>query len=106
MPPHPSIFFRKDLFNVFGNYNIGFRIAADYELLVRFFLVNKISWKYSGITTTSMLVGGLSTSGYHSYKLISSEISTALSINGITFHNWIVKIRFLWKFIGYINLKF
>jgi glycosyltransferase involved in cell wall biosynthesis len=71
MPPHPSIFFKRELFNKFGQYDLGFKIGADYELITRFFLKNNITWEYSGITTTAMLVGGLSSSGASSYKLIT-----------------------------------
>jgi len=78
MPPHPSIFFKTELFQKFGDYMLGFIIGSDYELITRFFLKHKISWKYSGITTTAMLVGGLSSSGTASYKLITKEIQRAL----------------------------
>jgi len=74
MPPHPSIFFKRDLFERYGNYQLDFVSGADYELIIRFFLKNKITWKFSNITTTSMLIGGISSSGYKSYKLISREI--------------------------------
>lgn len=103
MPPHPSIFFKKELFNKFGLYDLGFKIGADYELITRFFLKNKIIWKYSGITTTSMLVGGLSSSGFSSYKLISKEIQKALSMNGVVFSSFNIKMRFLWKIIGFLK---
>jgi glycosyltransferase involved in cell wall biosynthesis len=103
MPPHPSIFFKKDLFDKFGNYDLGFKIGADYELITRFFLKNKITWKYSGITTTAMLVGGLSSSGSSSYKLITKEIQKALSMNGIVFSPSKIKMRFFWKIIGFLR---
>ena len=103
MPPHPSIFFKKELFQQFGNYNLGFKIGADYELITRFFLKNNISWAYSGITTTAMLVGGLSSSGTSSYKLITKEIQKALQMNGITFTPYKIKMRFLWKIIGFLK---
>lgn len=103
MPPHPSIFFKKELFDKFGVYDLGFRIGADYELITRFFLKNKISWKYSGITTTAMLVGGLSSSGASSYKLITKEIQKALMMNGIAFLPLKIKIRFVWKIIGFLK---
>jgi len=41
MPPHPSLFIKKELFEVLGLYHSGFKIAADYELIVRFFLKSK-----------------------------------------------------------------
>lgn len=103
MPPHPSIFIKATLFDKFGNYDLGFTIGADYELITRFFLKNKISWKYSGITTTSMLVGGLSSSGTSSYKLITKEIQKALTMNGIEFSPLKIKMRFFLKIIGFLK---
>ncbi|HAT80788.1 MAG TPA: glycosyl transferase [Flavobacterium sp.] len=103
MPPHPSIFFKKNLFCKFGNYDLGFIIGADYELITRYFLKNNITWKYSGITTTAMLVGGLSSSGSSSYKLITQEIKKALLMNGISFSPLKIQFRFVWKIIGYLN---
>lgn len=103
MPPHPSIFFTKNLFSKFGNYELGFKIGADYELITRFFLKNKISWKYSGITTTAMLVGGLSSSGSASYSLITKEIQKALAMNNIEFSPLKIEMRFLWKIIGFLR---
>jgi glycosyltransferase involved in cell wall biosynthesis len=103
MPPHPSIFFKRELFSKFGHYDLGFKIGADYELITRFFLKNKISWKYSGITTTAMLVGGLSSSGTDSYKLITKEIQKALIMNGIFFSPFKINMRFLWKIVGFLK---
>jgi len=103
MPPHPSIFFKAALFQHYGKYEMGFVIGADYELITRFFLKNKIVWKYSGITTTSMLVGGLSSSGTASYKLITKEIQKALLMNGISFSPLKIQFRFFWKIIGFIK---
>lgn len=103
MPPHPSIFLKSTLFSSYGNYDLGFKIGADYELIIRFFLKNNISWKYSGITTTAMLVGGLSSSGSASYKLITQEIQKALLMNGITFSPIKIKFRFIWKIIGFVK---
>lgn len=103
MPPHPSVFLRATLFSTYGNYDLGFKIGADYELIIRFFLKNSISWKYSGITTTAMLVGGLSSSGSASYKLITQEIQKALLMNGITFSPIKIQFRFIWKIIGFVK---
>jgi glycosyltransferase involved in cell wall biosynthesis len=103
MPPHPSIFFQRSLFERYGNYLLDFRIGADYELITRYFLKNKISWKYSGITTHKMLIGGLSSSGLESYQLISKEISKALDNNSIRYSPIKIKFRFLWKLMGFVN---
>jgi hypothetical protein len=104
MPPHPSIF-KRTLFQKYGNYLLDFKIGADYELITRYFLKNKTSWKYSGIITHKMLIGGLSSSGLQSYKLISKEISKALDINSIRYSPMKIKLRFCWKLIGFVSNK-
>jgi glycosyltransferase involved in cell wall biosynthesis len=103
MPPHPSIFFKRDLFARLGYYSNEFKIGADYELITRYFLKNEISWKYSGITTTSMQIGGLSSSGFSSYFIISKEIIKALKMNKIGFFDYIIHLRFLWKVSDFIK---
>jgi glycosyltransferase involved in cell wall biosynthesis len=103
MPPHPSIFFKRGLFEKYGKYHLDFVSGADYELIVRFFLKHNISWKFSNIMTTAMSRGGISSSGLGSYQLISKEIAKALSKNNITFSPIKVKLRVFWKLFGFLK---
>jgi glycosyltransferase involved in cell wall biosynthesis len=103
MPPHPSIFFKRELFHQFGNYQLDFVIGADYELITRFYLKYHIRWAYSGITTTAMLVGGLSSSGSSSYQLITKEIQVALQRNDMDYSPIKIKFRWIWKLLGYLK---
>lgn len=103
MPPHPSIFIKRELFDKFGYYSLGYKIAADYELIIRFFLKHNISYKYSGITTTSMAVGGASSSGVKSYNIITEEVNRAFDQNNILYSPQKVKFRFIWKLLDFIK---
>jgi glycosyltransferase involved in cell wall biosynthesis len=103
MPPHPSIFFKKELFGSFGAYVLGYKIASDYELIIRYFLKHKISWKYSGITTTSMAVGGASSSGMSSYHTITEEVGKAFRGNQIAYSPLKVRYRMIWKFFDFLK---
>ena len=103
MPPHAGIFFKKVLFEKFKNYQLNYKIGADYELITRFFLKHAISWKYLNITSTSMLIGGLSSSGIGSYKVISKEIKKALITNNIKFSYLKIQFRVFRKIIGFLN---
>lgn len=105
MPPHPSIFIRTHLFQELGLYRLDYRIGADYELIVRYFLKERISYQYSGIITTSMAIGGASSSGYKSYKIITQEIKKAFNQNNIRYSPLQVRFRFFWKILGYISKK-
>lgn len=105
MPAHPAIFFKRDVFEKYGSYQLDFTIGADYELITRFFLKHSISWKFSDITTTSMLIGGVSSSGFKSYKIVSQEIVKALERNQISFNKTKIKLRGFWKIVGFLNKK-
>lgn len=97
MPPHPSIFIKKEIFNKNGIYRTDLKICSDYEIIVRFFLKKNISWMYSDIITTKMLVGGISSSGFSSYFKISKEIEKALSFNGYRFSKFKIWLRIFKK---------
>jgi len=103
MPPHPSIFFKRELFKRLGLYDLTFKSGADYELIIRYFLENKITYKYSDITTTSMAMGGISSSGMESYKMITKEICKALKMNNVSFSPLKVKLRVIWKIWSFLS---
>jgi len=58
MPPHPTFFVKKQCYNQFGTFNTNFRIAADYELILRFLGKHKISTCYLPQIIYTMRVGG------------------------------------------------
>jgi len=97
MPPHPSIFIKPSVYRQFGHFNTQFKIGADFEIITRFFLKEKIPWKYSGITTTSMLEGGLSNGGLKSYLILSKECVKALQINALGVFSYLSVFRGFFK---------
>ena len=44
MPPHPTLFVKKEVYEKYGLYKIDYKIAADYEMFVRLLLVNTINF--------------------------------------------------------------
>lgn len=58
MPPHPTLFIRKEVFVRYGLYLTHLRIASDYEMIIRLFLQHQISSYYLPVTTYCMTVGG------------------------------------------------
>ena len=81
MPPHPTCFIERSLFDEFGLYSTNYKIAGDFDLLVRFFYSRKIRWSYLNQVTVKMSTGGVSNSGWRSKKLVYSEISRSLKSN-------------------------
>ena len=85
MPPHPAIFIRRECFEKWGGYEPSrkeYRIAADYELLIRFFRVHRMKARYMPVCTTVMRTGGVSTRDVEARKKLNEEIVKANRVNG------------------------
>lgn len=63
LPPHPTCFIKKSLFNEFGLYSTKYKIAGDFDFMIRIFYARKINWAYLNRITVKMKSGGTSNSG-------------------------------------------
>ena len=82
MPPHPSVYIRRELFEKYGLYKLGYDIAADYELLIRYLRMAKLNTRYLNECLVRMRMGGKSTRGWKSFKTLNKEIVRGNSENG------------------------
>jgi glycosyltransferase involved in cell wall biosynthesis len=83
MPPHPAFFVKKHVYDRYGKFNTGFKIAADYELMLRFLHINKINVNYLPQVLVKMRTGGVSNSGLKNRFLANLEDRKAWAINGV-----------------------
>ena len=74
MPPHPSVYIRRECYERLGMYALDYRIAADYALLIRFLRRAKLSSRYLPGCLVDMRPGGLSNRGWRSNLLLNREI--------------------------------
>ena len=82
MPPHPSVYIRRSLFGQYGLYKLGYDIAADYELLIRYLRMAKLNTRYLNECLVKMRMGGKSTRGWKSFKTLNKEIVRGNLENG------------------------
>lgn len=83
MPPHPSFFLKKEIYNKFGTFNTSFRSAADYELMLRMLHKNKISTAYLPEVIVKMRVGGVSNASMKNRVKANREDKRAWEVNGL-----------------------
>jgi glycosyltransferase involved in cell wall biosynthesis len=83
MPAHPAFFCRREVFVTAGLYKLNYKIAADFEFLIRILLKKKYSYQYIPMITTEMKVGGASTKNIASLIRLNKEIMTACYENGL-----------------------
>ncbi|SDL60575.1 Glycosyltransferase involved in cell wall bisynthesis [Catalinimonas alkaloidigena] len=60
MPPHPTFFARKQVYERWGGFRTELRTAADYELMLRLLYKHRISTCYLPQTLVHMRTGGVS----------------------------------------------
>ena len=103
MPPHPSFFVRKKLYEQSGNFNLQLRSAADYEIMLRFLLKNNYKAAYIPEVLVKMRTGGMSNASLKNRLRANREDRMAWSLNGLKpwFFTLIMKpLRELGKWVG------
>lgn len=83
MPPHPTLYVRRTCFESVGLFNTGFRIAADYDFILRLFSSPGFKAVYVPEVLIKMRVGGASNRSLANIWLKSREDLRALRSAGV-----------------------
>lgn len=121
MPAHPSFYCKKATYERFkmdgrtienfrGNpdnayFNTSFRIASDFELLLRMIYKGRIKTSYIWKDFVTMRTGGASNAGMANRKIIFREHLRALARNGIYSNFLILSLRYPFKVFDLIMGK-
>lgn len=83
MPPHPTVFMRTEVVNRVGLYDTRFRIAGDYEYLLRLMLDHELKIAYLPRVITKMKIGGASNGSLKRLLRKSIEDVWAMRMHGL-----------------------
>ncbi len=83
MPPHPTVYLRREVFDRFGLYDEEFRIAADYDAMLRFLAKGEITLAYLPKVLVKMRLGGESNRSLTHIIRKSREDLAAMRRNGV-----------------------
>lgn len=83
MPPHPTLYLRREVFDRWGLYDTSMRIAADYEAMLRYLVRGDIRLAYIPEVLVKMRVGGESNRSLSRILKKSREDYTALRRYGV-----------------------
>lgn len=97
MPAHPTFFVRRKYYEQFGLFKTDYKIAADYELLIRFLQVNKLKYKYLPLKMVVMRKGGVSSRNLMSNVILNNEIMRGCRENGIYTNAFMVYSKYFRK---------
>jgi glycosyltransferase len=83
MPPHPTFFARREIYDRYGYFNTAFTISADYELMLRFMVRHEISTHYIPEVLVKMRTGGASNRSLKNLIIKTAEDYKAWKVNNL-----------------------
>jgi len=102
MPAHPSFYVRKGCYEKAGLYRTDFKIASDFDMIMRIFSLPNTSFTYLEEEIVKMRLGGVSTSGFMSNYLLNKEILESCKNHGVKANWFSIISKYPSKMLGYI----
>lgn len=101
MPAHPTFYAKKSCFLSFGNYDLRYKSAADYDLMLRFFYKTPFKKFFLNMVMVKMRVGGKSNVTLSNRWYANREDYQSLKKNSIPFPLKVIlfkPLRKIWQF--------
>lgn len=102
MPPHPTFFVRKHVYQKIGNFNCALKSAADYEFMLRVLLKNDFKPYYIPEVLVKMRAGGMSNATLGNRMRANREDREAWRINNISPYFFTIPFKPLRKVLQFI----
>ena len=83
MPPHPTLFLKKSVYDKHGAFDLSYQIAADYDFMLRIFQDTEYAFTYLPGVITKIRVGGASNRSLKNILQKSREDRRAMRANQI-----------------------
>lgn len=83
MPAHPALFLSRTVVQRVGRFKTDYRIAGDYEFIVRVFHGHEVRYRHLPEVLVNMQTGGASTSGFGATLRLNREVLRACRENGL-----------------------
>lgn len=102
MPAHPSFYAKREVFEKYGKYSLDYKIASDYDMMVRLFYKHRISYKYIKRDFVTMRTGGVSTKNIRNRLLITKEDVRACRAYGLYTNKLFISMKYLYKIFEFL----
>ena len=103
VPAHPTLFVRRQRYCEIGFFNLNYRFAADYDLMLRFLKKNNLSAKYIPVVIVKMRLGGVTNNSLFNIFRQNIEILNSWRSNGLNVPIQLLPMKFFKRLIQFIN---
>lgn len=93
MPPHPTFFVRRSVYEKYGGFNLDLGSAADYEIMLRFLLRHGITATYIPEVLVKMRMGGVSNASLKNRIQANRMDRKAWRVNGLQPYPWTLVMK-------------
>jgi len=83
MPPHPTFYVKREVYEKYGAFDTSFKISADYDSILRFLGREGITTRYIPEVMVKMRVGGESNKSLQNLVLKTKEDLRAIKKNNV-----------------------
>jgi glycosyltransferase len=97
MPPHPTFFVHREVYEQYGGFNLELGTAADYELMLRFLVRHEITSSYIPKVLVCMRTGGMSNASVKNRIMANRMDRKAWAVNGLKPYPWTLLFKPLRK---------
>jgi glycosyltransferase involved in cell wall biosynthesis len=104
IPPHPTFYARRDLFNKLGGFDKNFKFASDYDLMIRFLKDSSTKSYYFEGCKVKMRYGGATTKSFLNILLGNIEILKSLKKNNVEVGKFFLFQKLISKLMQFMNL--
>ena len=105
MTPHLSTYIKKSVYEKYGVFDTRFKIAADYELMLRFIVKNRIMPAYLPVVIAKMRSGGVSNGSIINIFKSNYEVYKSWKVNGLNISPLIILIKPLVKTLQFFKRR-
>lgn len=105
-PGHPVFYVKKEVYDKYGDFDLNYNLAADFEIMLRFIEVSKISAKYLKESLVKMRLGGETNKSFINIFNQNKECVRAFRNNNIEVNSLLYPFyRILPKFKQFFTKK-
>jgi glycosyltransferase involved in cell wall biosynthesis len=97
MPPHPTFFIKRDVYEKYGKFDLQFTLSADFDLILRFLGIHKVRFAYIPQILVKMRTGGKSTSSLRRTFTMNREDLESCRKHGIPTNIFKFYLKYLIK---------
>jgi glycosyltransferase len=97
VPPHPTLFIKSSVYEMKGFFDLKYKLASDYEFMLRIFKSNIFKSKYLNRLLIRMRLGGATNKNYKNIIFGNFEIYKSWTSNNFKMPIWFFPLRIFKK---------